>query len=188
MLSSHSPNQVDLWFTGRMCDALYSCWLKICLLTFSQSASWKPDLIRNQPRSPFRCQRATDSRYTQLTRVSDQDSDNTADILELCYSSPVKAVTAIFIFLYFKDWCWVDCCSWMWKEASVFYLLSSDIVLDFTTPEDSDSYSHFTNCFLSVKQAKLLKTNIHFLYYGCSPGARQRLRRWQMLSWCYVTS
>lgn len=116
---------------------------------------------------------------------------NTADILELCYSSPVKAVmtyAAIFIFLYFKDWCWVDRCSWMWKAASVFYLLSSDIVLDFTTPEDSDSYSHFTNCFLSVKQAKLLKTNIHFLYYGCSPGARQRLWRWQMLSWCYVTS
>lgn len=116
---------------------------------------------------------------------------NTADILELCYSSPVKAVmtyTAIFIFLYFKDLCWVDRCSWMWKAASVFYLLSSDIVLDFTTPEDSDSYSHFTNCFLSVKQAKLLKTNIHFLYYGCSPGARQRLWRWQMLSWCYVTS
>lgn len=116
---------------------------------------------------------------------------NTADILELCYSSPVKAVmtyTAIFIFLYFKDWCWVDRCSWMWKAASVFYLLSSDIVLHFTTPEDSDRYSHFTNCFLSVKQAKLLKTNIHFLYYRCSPGARQRLRRWQMLSWCYVTS
>lgn len=116
---------------------------------------------------------------------------NTADILELCYSSPVKAVmtyAAIFIFLYFKDWCWVDRCSWMWKAASVFYLLSSDIVLDFTTPEDSDSYSHFTNCFLSVKQAKLLKTNVHFLYHGCSPGARQRLRRWQMLSWCYVTS
>lgn len=116
---------------------------------------------------------------------------NTADILELCYSSPVKAVityAAIFIFLYFKDWCWVDRCSWMWKAASVFYLLSSDIVLHFTTPEDSDRYSHFTNCFLSVKQAKLLKTNIHFLYHRCSPGARQRLRRWQMLSWCHVTS
>lgn len=116
---------------------------------------------------------------------------NTADILELCYSSPVKAVityAAIFIFLYFKDLCWVDRCSWMWKAASVFYLLSSDIFLHFTTPEDSDSYSHFANCFLSVKQAKLLKTNIHFLYHGCSPGARQRLRRWQMLSWCYVTS
>lgn len=64
MLSSHSPNQPE-----RMCDALYSCWLKICLLMFGQSASWKSDLIRNQPRSPFRCQRATDSLYTQLTRT-----------------------------------------------------------------------------------------------------------------------
>lgn len=158
MLSSHSLNQPE-----RMCDALYSCWLKICLLTFSQSASWKPDLIRNQPRSPFRCQRATDSLYTQLTRVSEQDSDNTADILELCYSSPVKAVityTAIFIFLYFKDWCWVDRCSWMWKAASVFYLLSSDIFQDFT---QIDTHILQTAFYLWNKQNSSKLTYIFYI-------------------------
>lgn len=91
---------------------------------------------------------------------------NTADILELCYSSPVKAVmtyTAIFIFLYFKDWCWVDRCSWMWKAASVFYLLSSDIVLHFTTPEDSDTHILQTAFYLWNKQNSLKLTYIFYI-------------------------
>lgn len=88
---------------------------------------------------------------------------NTADILELCYSSPVKAVmtyAAIFIFLYFKDWCWVDRCSWMWKAASVFYLLSSDIFLHFTTPEDSNTHILQTAFYLWNKQNSLKLTYI----------------------------